>query len=277
MRNRASVANMPAVARADRIIGGNMDQSDLAARQFGDSAENYLGSSVHAKGADLDRLEALARRLRPARALDLGCGAGHAAYALARGGAAGVIAYDLSAQMLGVVEREARARGHAQIATRQGAAAQLPFDDAGFELIVTRYSAHHWPSVPAAMAQIERVLRPGGRLVVIDVVAPEAALLDTTLQTIDLLRDLSHVRNYRASEWRSMLAAAGLVETGSEQWKLPLEFDSWVRRIATPPRRIDALRAVFDALPAEARAYFSVAADCSFISDALWIEAAKRA
>lgn len=270
-----SHGGLRAVALVDQIIGGSMDQSNLAARQFGDSAANYLDSSVHARGADLDRLEALARRLQPARALDLGCGAGHAAYALARGGAARVIAYDLSAQMLGVVEREARTRGHAQIATRQGAAAQLPFDDAAFELVITRYSAHHWPSVPAAMAQIERVLRPGGMLVVIDVAAPEAALLDTTLQTIELLRDLSHVRNYRVSEWRSMLAAAGLVEAASEQWKLPLEFDSWVRRIATTPRRIDALHAVFDDLPAEARAYFSVAADCSFVSDALWIEAAK--
>ena len=58
--------------------------------------------------------------------------------------------------------------------------------------------------MPAAAAEVVRVLRPRDTLVVIDVVAPEAALLDTTLQTIDLLRDMSHVRNYCASEWRSM-------------------------------------------------------------------------
>lgn len=254
-----------------------MDQRNLSARQFGDTAANYLSSSVHAKGADLDRLEALTRRLRPARALDLGSGAGHAAFALGRGGAAGVVAYDLSEQMLAVVEREAMVRGHSQIATRCGAAERLPFDDASFDLIVTRYSAHHWPSVPAAVAEAVRVLRPGGTLVVIDVVAPESALLDTTLQTIELLRDMSHVRNYRASEWRSMLSVPGLTNPVSDMWKLPLEFDSWVRRIATPSRRVDALRAVFDDLPAEARDYFSVTADRSFTSDVLWIEAAKPA
>jgi ubiquinone/menaquinone biosynthesis C-methylase UbiE len=254
---------------------GPMDQPELSARQFGDSAANYLTSSVHARGADLERLDALARRLHPARALDLGSGAGHAAFALARGGAAAVIAYDLSEQMLAVVEREATARGHAQIATRRGAAEQLPFDDASFDLIVTRYSAHHWPSVPAAVAEAVRVLQPGGRLVVIDVVAPESALLDTILQTIELLRDKSHVRNYRASEWRSMLSVPGLTNSTSDLWKLPLEFDSWVRRISTPSRRVQALRAVFDDLPAEARDYFSVTADGSFTSDVLWIEVAK--
>jgi hypothetical protein len=130
--------------------------------------------------------------------------------------------------------------------------------------------------MPAAVAGVVRVLRPSGTLVVIDVVAPESALLDTTLQTIDLLRDMSHVRNYCASEWRSMLRVPGLADAGSESWKLRLEFDSWVRRIAAPSRRVDAPRAVFDDLPAEAREYFVVAADGSFTSDALWIEVSKR-
>jgi SAM-dependent methyltransferase len=254
-----------------------MDQGTLAARQFGDTAANYLASSVHASGADLDRLEALARRLRPVRALDLGCGAGHAGFALARGGASSLIAYDLSEQMLSVVEREARARGHAGLSTQRGAAAELPFADASFDLIVTRFSAHHWPSVPAAVAEVARVLAPGGSFVVIDVIAPEAPLLDTILQTIELLRDLSHVRNYRASEWRSMLGVPGLTATVGDTWKLRLEFASWVRRIATPSRRVEALRAVFDDLPAEAREYFAVAADGSFTCDVQWLEVAKRA
>jgi ubiquinone/menaquinone biosynthesis C-methylase UbiE len=252
-----------------------MDQRDLSARQFGDNAQNYLNSPVHALGADLDRLQALARRLRPQCALDLGCGAGHAAFALARGGALSLTAYDPSAPMLAAVVREAAARGHAQIVTRQGVAEQLPFEDASIDLVVTRYSAHHWPAVPAAVNEIARVLRQGGTLVVIDVVAPESALLDTTLQTLELLRDSSHVRDYRASEWRSMLSAYGLTCADSVQWKLLLEFDSWVKRIATPARRVDALRAVMQDLPAEAREYFAVAADGSFSSDVLWIEACK--
>lgn len=73
-----------------------------------------------------------------------------------------------------------------------------------------------------------------------------------------------------------MLRVPGLTDAGSESWKLRLEFDSCVRRIAAPSRRVDAPRAVFDDLPAEAREYFVVAADGSLISDALSIELWKR-
>jgi hypothetical protein len=104
----------------------------------------------------------------------------------------------------------------------------------------------------------------------------ESALLDTTLQALELLRDVSHVRNYRASEWRSMLNLPGPTNAVSHSWKLPIDFDSWVRRIATPARRVEALRAVLADLPAEARDHFAIAADASFISDALWIEVARR-
>ena len=141
-----------------------MDQPTLTARQFGDTAANYLSSSVHATGADLDGVCQLAQKLKPAQALDLGCGAGHVSFALARAGVPRVIAYDLSERMLAVVEQEARAKDYHAIETRRGAAETLPFDASSFELIVTRFSAHHWLSVSSALAEVSRLLRPGGNL-----------------------------------------------------------------------------------------------------------------
>jgi ubiquinone/menaquinone biosynthesis C-methylase UbiE len=138
---------------------------------------------------------------------------------------------------------------------------------------VSRYSAHHWLDLPRALAGAARVSRPGGRLIVIDVVAPEAPLLDTVLQTLEILRDASHVRNYHISEWRQMLAAAGFGAPSVHGWKLPLEFNSWVRRIATPPERVLALKTVIKALPAEAREYFRIDAALGFATDCAWIEA----
>ena len=61
------------------------DQRTLVSRQFGKTAAAYLASGVHAAGADLERLSRLAQTLQPARVLDLGSGAGHVSYALARG------------------------------------------------------------------------------------------------------------------------------------------------------------------------------------------------
>ena len=253
-----------------------MDQSELTARQFGSTAAQYLTSAVHAAGVDIQRLAELAARSRPAVALDLGSGAGHVSYALARGGAPRVIAYDLAAPMLEVVAREAAARGHSQIQITQGSAERLPFADSTFALIVSRYSAHHWLDVPRALAEAGRVLVPGGMLIIIDVLAPEAPLMDTALQTIEMLRDASHVRNYRESEWRAMFEAAHFGSPEVDRWKLPLEFQSWVTRIATPPARVEALKVVFDALPGEAREYFGVTPDYSFATDSGWLEATKR-
>ncbi len=131
------------------------------------------------------------------------------------------------------------------IDTCVGAAEVLPFETNTFDLVVTRYSAHHWASVPRALAECARVIVPGGRMVVIDVIAPETPLFDTSLQVIEFLRDASHVRDYRASEWTNMYKAAGLGEPTITAWKLSIDFKGWIARIGTPADRIAALESVF--------------------------------
>lgn len=252
-----------------------MDQQEMTVNQFGSNARYYLASEVHSQGADLDQLTAAARRGAPVRALDLGCGAGHAAYALARGGAARVVAYDPSAEMLAVVAREASSRGHDAIETLAGSAENLPFADGSFDLVVTRYSAHHWADVPRALEECARVTAPRGRLIVVDVISPEAPLLDTSLQVVEFLRDASHVRNYRISEWRGMQRAAGFAESSVGSWKLSIDFATWIARIGTPPGRVAALQTVFPALPREAHDYFKITDGFSFQFDAAWIESTK--
>ena len=87
-------------------------------------------------------------------------GAGHLSFALAPL-AARVVALDPSPGMLATVRAAAAARGLAQIETCDGSAAALPFADASFDLVCTRYSAHHWLNLPQALAQLRRVVQTG--------------------------------------------------------------------------------------------------------------------
>ena len=240
--------------------------------QFGAQASAYVTSAVHAAGADLDRIGALVRGLPGARVLDLGCGGGHVAFAAAAAGAA-VTAYDLSAEMLAAVSAEAGRRGLDRIETRQGAAEALPFPDAAFDAVLTRYSAHHWRDVPAALAEARRVLKSAGLLVVCDIVAPEEPLLDTHLQAVELLRDPSHVRDYRVSEWRTMLAAAGFTPGEALASRPRMEFASWIARMRTPEVHVAAIRALQVTAPVEVTEHFSIEADGSFLLDSVLIEA----
>jgi ubiquinone/menaquinone biosynthesis C-methylase UbiE len=249
-----------------------MQQQAVVASQFGPTASAYLTSTVHAQGADLAALGELAAGLGQPLVLDLGCGAGHASFAVAPA-ARSVTAFDLSAEMLAVVAAAAGERGLHNIATEQGDVASLPFTDAAFCMVVTRFSAHHWRDVPAALREVKRVLKPDGLLVVIDITAPEAPLHDTTLQAVELLRDGSHVRDYRPSEWTAMLAAAGFRAERAGDWKLQMVFDEWTARMRTPAQRVAAIRSLFAGAPRETRAYFDVQPDDSFTIDSTLFKA----
>ena len=248
----------------------------VVADQYSGRAEAYVASATHSSGDDLDQVEAFSSRQPGAYALDLGCGGGHVAYRLARY-AAHVIAYDLTPAMLSAVEAEAAKRGLTNIQTRQGAAERLPFPDASFDLVVSRFSAHHWRDLDAGLREARRVLAPGGRALFIDSVSPGSPLLDTLLQTIELLRDPSHGRNYTAAEWLAALARAELRPGSVVARRLRLDFAAWVARMNTPALHVDAIRSVQTQASASARAHFALAEEGSFTLDTLAVEVSAAA
>ena len=240
--------------------------------QFGPRAESYLTSVVHSSGEDLDQLTALVKAQPVAVALDLGSGAGHVAFALSAY-ADRVVAYDLSDAMVAIVVDEARRRGLSNIDGRQGPAEALPFAAGTFDLVVSRYSTHHWRDASAGLREARRVLKPGGRAIFIDVISPGSALLDTWLQTLEVLRDPSHVRNYSLSDWQTLIQQAGFRTQLTAGFRLRMEFDAWVSRMRTPPTHVLTIRSMQAKAGREVRHYFEFEEDGSFTIDSVLISA----
>jgi ubiquinone/menaquinone biosynthesis C-methylase UbiE len=206
--------------------------------------------------------------------LDLGCGTGHTALAFAARGAE-VDGLDLTAEMLDQGRRMAQERGLANVRFREGDAAQLPFADGAFDVVTSRLSAHHYARPESAVREAARVLRPGGRLLLVDSVAPADPSQDTFLNAIELLRDPSHVRDHTVEQWCALCEAAGLAPELLDTWTYRLAFDAWVERIGTPAREVAQLRSLLARAPDEVRAAFAIATDGSFDMPAALIRARK--
>ena len=206
--------------------------------QFGASAAAYVTSPLHAAGEDLDRLLAWGAARRADRVLDVATGGGHTALTFASI-AHRVVACDLTEPMLAAARAHVRSRGGASVEFVAGDAGALPFRDEAFDVVACRTAAHHFADVAGAVRQIHRVLRPGGSLLLQDILGHDEADASAFILEVEKRRDPSHVRSYRAAEWKAFLRAAGLtVMDDSVIWKLR-EWNEWTgrMRMTTEARR----------------------------------------
>lgn len=186
---------------------------EMARKIFGERAESYTVSAPHTDKEVLGRIVELARPRSNWIALDIATGAGHAAFAIAPH-VASVIATDLTPEMLEQAERLKSERGIGNTEFREADVHALPFDDNEFDLVICRLAAHHFSDIKLALREMRRVLKPGGRLVINDRSVPEDDFVDQCMNELDWYHDESHVRQYRPSEWRTMMTDTGFaVET----------------------------------------------------------------
>lgn len=239
-------------------------------QQFGATAAAYTTSAGHGDRTALSALVAWTNPQPTDRALDIATGAGHTALAFAPH-AREVVAYDLTPAMLAETAKNAAERGLINIVTRQGPAEKLPFPDGSFDIVTVRLASHHFADNAAAVREMARVSRPGGRAVVVDNYSSEDDSLDRQLHHIEKLRDASHVRAYRLSEWTTFLAESGLtlqraITDHYTESRRGMNFDDWVRRSKTPADRMIELRRLFTTASPELRDLLHIQLD----GDAIW-------
>jgi ubiquinone/menaquinone biosynthesis C-methylase UbiE len=226
----------------------------LVQQQFGIHAAAYATSEVHAKGASLARVVELVAPKPHWRALDLATGAGHMALAFAPH-VAHVIATDITPEMLAETAKLAASKGLANVETKLADAEALPFPDATFDLVTCRIAPHHFANVPRFVAEVARVLKPGGTFALVDNIAPSddttpghtpdaLAAADVAYNLFEKIRDPSHGRALIAAAWRGLLAGTGLSIAHQEIMDKTMPFRPWVKQQSVPADKIAGLEAM---------------------------------
>ncbi|HKA45107.1 MAG TPA: methyltransferase domain-containing protein [Burkholderiales bacterium] len=224
--------------------GGNHE--DIVRKEFARQAEAMAGAALFNDQTVLARIRDAARVTRDSRVLDVACGPGIVVEALAPG-AGEVVACDITPEMLEQTRRRCRAAGLANVRCIPGCAEDLPFEDSAFDAVVTRSALHHFPDPARALREMSRVLRPGGRVVIVDVMASEDAEQAALHNALETLRDPSHVRMVSKSELERWLAEAGFAVESLLGWTNHREFGEWLK-ITNAPERVRPLQTVMTEL-----------------------------
>lgn len=176
--------------------------------------------------------------------LDVACGPGIVVCAFARvvRHATGI---DVTPAMLERARTLQHERGLTNVTWRQGDVLPLPYPDAGFTVVVSRFAFHHFLEPGRVLAEMRRVCTPGGTVMVVDA-APARDKADA-FNRMEKLRDPSHARALPLEEHVRLFRGAGLPEPRLTSYRLQGELDGLLSRSFPNGGDADRIREMFAA------------------------------
>jgi SAM-dependent methyltransferase len=171
--------------------------------------------------------------------LDVACGPGLVVRAFA-GAAAHATGIDVTPAMLARA-REVNA-GLSNVSLDSGDVNELPYADHSFSLVVSRFAFHHFQDPVTVLAEMKRVCRPGGRVVVCDLLGSEDPAKAAEFHRIEMVRDPSHAKAHRLPELHGFFEANGLRADVVATYKLGFELEGLLERSFPTSHSRDWLR-----------------------------------
>lgn len=139
---------------------------------------------------------------------------------------------DLTEEMLAQGKKLAEESKLNNICFETGDAESLPYEDETFDLVITRLSLHHFMNPEKPFAEMKRVLKRGGKLIIWDMEATEEELRETD-DRIEQMRDPSHVKILSRKEFEQLFNEDFILQC-EELTQIPVNLQSWMDLTDTP-------------------------------------------
>lgn len=231
-----------------------MDRDKLIKENFGQNAEKYKESSSHGNPADLMRMADLIG-INVREALDVATGGGYTAIKLAEF-ADKVTSIDITPEMLKVAQELADSKGISNIEFMPMDVHGMTFSDESFDVVTSRFAAHHFRDIRTALAEMTRVLKTGGKMYILDCSVIDGDIIETVINHVELLRDSSHRCSYSSRQWEQLLQELPLEIEHMELLREEYELPQWFDRMGTPQEKRDEIFSYIDSLTPTLRRYY---------------------
>ncbi|GLO65933.1 MULTISPECIES: class I SAM-dependent methyltransferase [Oceanobacillus] len=232
-----------------------MDEKSLVKKAFAKNSNAYITSKTHANEKELEKMIAWTAPNKEMVMLDIATGGGHVAKQFSPH-VKNVIATDLTPEML--QETRYHLINYTNIQYVVVDAENLPFLDQTFDIVSCRIAAHHFPNPTKFIEETNRVLKPKGTFIFVDNISSEDNELDLYVNELEKLRDPSHMRSLKVSEWKQIISTYPLSIRKEQLQKKILPFQDWVNRTVEDPKQKNAVESYLLDANTRVKAYFDV-------------------
>lgn len=178
--------------------------------------------------------------------LDVACGPGIVVCAFAQV-VANATGIDLTPAMIERARSLQEEKGLTNVSWQVGDVRRIPFSDGSFSIVTSRYAFHHLEEPQAVLAEMVRVCKPGGRIVVVDVAASDTRSKADAFNRMEKQRDPSHVRAMNLTELEGLFLAENLSVTNKDFYRIDFDVDTLLQGSFPADGDREGLRKVFRA------------------------------
>ena len=216
--------------------------NELIIDQFTKQAIPFANLAAHSHEETFKLLFELSNASEKDTVLDVACGPRLLACEFAKA-TSQVTGIDLTPAMIEQAKTLQQQKGLNNITWDIGDVTHLPYDDASFSLVVTRYSFHHMIDPASVLDEMKRVCISDGRIAIVDV-TPQVDKIDA-YNYVEKLRDPSHVRALSFAELAGMIEKAGLVDHKVGFYKLDVELEKILQASFPRSEDVSKIRQLF--------------------------------